>query len=351
MKVCIVAANNIRYSPYIYFYIEILRQLKIDYELIIPLRNDIEDPFEGVITEISWDKTVPTPISYYKYMKKVHKIISAKNFDALVLLTSNIAVFSNPWITRDYKGRYLVDIRDFSHENNMLFRLLEKRTIDNSYINIISSEKFKSFLPSSKYNIAHNIPVNYTEIESFKKNINSPITIGYLGTGNYIDNAFALAKLVEKDDRFQLQFWGPSIIEEKLKIKGVVFNNHITYRGSYLPNQKEIILKESDILFNLYGYGTPLLDCALSNKLYDALIYKKGILVCPGTYMAEMAGPLGFSMDLTETKNLEEVYQWYVSINDEEVTNYAKQKINLFRNENENTKKLIKGFFTGLELQ
>ena len=55
MCVGIIAANNIRYSPYIFFYTDILSKNNIEYELIYPDRNGLEENFDGVSCTLPWN--------------------------------------------------------------------------------------------------------------------------------------------------------------------------------------------------------------------------------------------------------------------------------------------------------
>ena len=63
---------------------------------------------------------------------------------------------------KKYKGKYIVDIRDFTLENIPFYRKAEQTVVKNSYSTVISSRGYKEFLPDYDYKVVH----NYTEVDS-----------------------------------------------------------------------------------------------------------------------------------------------------------------------------------------
>lgn len=343
MRVGIIAANNIRYSPYIFFYTDILSKNKIEYELIYPDRNGLEENFDGVSHTLPWNSKMPTLLNYALYSNSVIKVIKRRKYDALIVLTGVNAAYLGLWLKRHYAKRYIVDIRDYSHENILPYFKLESMAVQNSLMNVISSAKFTGFLPKADYSVCHN--VNQTEAEhadySFCK-ANGIIRIGYVGALSYIDQCKRLMKLVAVDQRFSLDFYGSSVSEPTLKEYAQEIGcDRIRFHGAYSESEKAAIIQSVDILFNAYGNGIPLLDYALSNKLYDSLIHKKPILTCPNTYMTEMGGPLAFPIDLPTAHTLDTLYDWYMSINGHAVETFAENALASVLKENSATKERI----------
>ena len=341
MRAAIVAANNIRYSPYIFFYTEILKTINLPYELIVPDRNGLNEESNGPVILIPWNNKLPTIINYFKYTHCVKRILRKEKYDLVIALTGINAAFLGAWLKRNFRKRYIVDIRDYSHENIYPYYALERTAVNNSLMNVISSRKFTEFLPESKYLVCHNIDDKTHEKKQFKKN-SAPICIGYVGGLSYVDQCTKMMKLVSEDSRFTLEFFGTSDQEQVLKNNAEELQcNRIKFHGGYVPEEKAGILSRVDILFNAYGSGIPLLDCALSNKLYDSFIHKKPILTCAGTYMTEMAGPLAFPIDLSDNTALDQLYNWYQKINGTVVDEYADRMIDSIRKENDTTKQMI----------
>ena len=156
-KVVIVAASTLRYSPYINYYSKIFEDEGVEYELIIPNRSNDRDLFSAKVNVLPWAEKRSTLINYIIYSKEVYRYIKNTNFDGLIILTSQNAVFMSPWLTKKYNKKYIIDIRDYSHENLTLYRIVEKKSINCAYSAIISSRKFTTFLPNGNYYICNNI--------------------------------------------------------------------------------------------------------------------------------------------------------------------------------------------------
>lgn len=342
MRVGIIAANNVRYSPYIFFYTSILDSLDVMYELIVPDRNELKEMSSDVsINMFSWNRNLPTILNYIKYTNDVKRLLEKKKYDFIIALTSINAAFLGLWLKKHYNRKYIVDIRDYTHEDIYPFYLLEKVAVNNSLLNIISSRKFTEFLPQSRYLVCHNFSDNTPISEHFEKHFD-PIRIGYVGGISYVEQCAKLMHLISKDIRFRLDFYGTSDQEIILKEQSKEYQcERIVFHGGYAPMEKEEILHRVDILFNAYGNGIPLLDYALSNKLYDSLAYKKPILTCSGTYMTEMAGPLAFPIDLQDDNALNDLYSWYQKTDSLIIDEYANRMIESIRRENDQTKEII----------
>lgn len=339
MKVGIIAASNVRYSPYIFFYTNILDDNKIDYEVIYPNRENVQDHFRFKAHEVSWNPRFGTLVAYYLYCFKVRQLIRSNKYDFLIVLTSNNAVFLAPYLKRNYSNKYIVDIRDFSHEDIKLYYCFEKCAIEHAKLKIISSRRFEKFLPKGEYAICHNY-FSLKPIQGKKEwEKREPITIGYIGKGGYLENCKKLCSLIEKDHRFSFEIYGMDEIPNELeKYKGIA---NIHFHGKYTPDKKQEILDNLDILFNIYGHGTPLLDYAISNKLYDAFVCVKPILTSPDTYMNEMAGPFGFAIDFSDRDILNKLYDWYTTIDYQVLEEYALKMLTSIKNENNETKEKI----------
>lgn len=344
-RIGIIAANNIRYSPYILFYTQILDEYKIPYELIYPNRNSIDERWNGVSHSLPWNNKLGSLVNYLLFTLRTIRIIKKKKYTKLIVLTGSNAVCMSLWLRIHYNKKYIVDIRDFSSENKRLYAWLEKCALESAKYRIISSNKFKCFLPKMKYYTVNNISFSEDKQFSSWTKHRTPITIGYIGAVGYLENVKALIRLVRNDQRFNFFIYGSGPDQEKIELYVKKANSpRIKYYGSYEPEHKERIISNVDILFNAYGNDSPLLLYALSNKLYDALYYHKLILNSPRTYMEKKAGPCGFSIDLKNPMALDELYKWYNSLDERTIARFQKNTLNLFVKQNEKVKKKVVDF-------
>lgn len=341
MKVGIIAANNLRLSPYVFYYTDIVRKLGIEFEVIVPNRNNkLIDTYDFPVITLKWDSNKSTLLNYKVYSSKVKKYVRNR-FDFLIVLTTVNAVFCSWWL-KDYKNNYIVDIRDYTHENNFLYYAMEKKAIRGAATCVISSRKFQSFLPKHDYLICHNISMaNDNEGHRLNKS-NEKIVIGYVGAIAYEEQSKAIMRLISSDDRFEFHVYGTGVSELELKKFAEMLScERVKFFGAYKQNEKPEIIEKVDLLFNAYGYGTPLVDCALSNKFYDALIFHKPLITSPHTYMAEMGGKMAFSIDDTDKDSLNKLWNWYQELDETEIDVFADSVYEKVIEENRNTKKAI----------
>ena len=238
------------------------------------------------------------------------------------------AVLLSGVLTSRYKNRYLVDIRDYTHEKVSLYYQIESKVLKNAALRVISSYGFKNFLPELDYLMCHNTSYNFENAaKQFDKKTDGKIIIGYVGTIAYVNRCKELIELVKKDERFAFHLYGNenhgTVIKDLVSELGC---DRICYFGSYMPSDKERILNSVDILFNVYGNSTPLVKYALSNKLYDSFYFKKPLLTSPDTDMSYQAGEFSFDID-SNTASLDGLFDWYNSIDSENMIAYMNKRL------------------------
>ena len=350
MKVGILAASNIRYSPYLFPYVELLKRLGMEYALIYPDRLGVEDPYEGESYRLDWKKGGSTTLNYLHYARKLIRIVRREKYDALIVLTAPLGSFLAPWLALHYRKRYILDIRDYSHEDNPVYFALETMAVHNSLLNVISSRRFETFLPKGIYHCCHNYGTNAHTIREHFTPGQDPLTIGYVGLLSYGAQCKKMMALVAEDPRFKMDFYGTSDLEPELKEYAASLpEGKITFHGAYAPGQKDDICRKVDILFNAYGNDHPLVSCLLANKLYDSFLFKKPILTSPDTYMHERAGYLSWPIDLERETSLDGLYSWYRGLEKEKVEDFADRAMAECVREHEKTLSLVGDLLKGLK--
>lgn len=346
MKIAIIAANNIRVSPYVLFYLNICEDNGWETHVLVPDRSGIQETisYGELHTFRQWNESKKFS-SYTRYAKWVKKTVRDLKIDFVITLTALSSAFcSNLLLSKQFKGKYIIDIRDFSYEHISLFRLIEKKLMANAALRVISSRKFECFLPQNQqYLVCHNISFDTnTQATVFETKNELPIRIGYVGAVSYENQCYKLIDLVKNDPRFTFDIYGKGVSSELVEnyVKKVNCSRVQCY-GAYRPDEKAGIIKGVDILFNAYGNDSMRLTCALSNKLYDALFYGKPLLNSPNTYMDEMGSIISFSLDLDNEKNLDHLYEWYTHIDSVAATEYAKKMMSRFVQENASTINMI----------
>ena len=322
MKAAFVLSDNIYLTPYINFYINILNELNIKYDIIYWDKNGNEKINETA-NETNYfrfhyksKRKAKRLFGYLKYKMFVKKIINQNNYCLIIPLHMVIYVFINIFFVKKYKNRYVFDVRDYSYEKFWLFRLIEKIMANNSLINIISSEGFKNFLPNNKYFIHHNfLPSDYQKYKQYNNPI-KPIELSFIGLIRFMDQNKKIIDYFANDDRFHLNFVGTNseILEDYCKDNNI-FN--VSCVGTFNSKDTLKYYDVADGIMNMYGNNSKLLEYALSNKLYYSAVLYKPILVSNNTYMEDLAKKynLGISVDLNDKSNLNKIYNYYVNMN------------------------------------
>lgn len=119
----------------------------------------------------------------------------------------------------------------------------------------------------------------------------------------YQDQNKKIIDLFNNDDRFQNNFIGKNAFE----LKDYITERHIknVRLVDQFPTEKTLdYYAVTDAILNVYGNHTPLLDYALSNKLYFATALAIPILISKDTFMEKVSleNDFGFVVDFANTK-------------------------------------------------
>ena len=331
MKAAIIAFNNLKYSPYIKTYSDHLEKLGIAYDVILPNRDGLSEALGETMYAIPWDKSKSKALNFLKFRHEAIRILKKNKYDFLFVLTTMPTVLLSGYLCRHYKGRYLVDVRDYTYENVAPYFFLEKRAVRHSAMNVISAPGFRKFLPKASYCLCHNVSPAYRagKTKDFAPTEKDPIIIGYVGAIAYKEQCIRLMRLVEKDERFCFYLYGSEGGDRRVSQYAEASTcERIRAFGPYKPEEKVGIMQGVDMLFNAYGNGNKLVDHALSNKLYDSFYMGLPLLTSPATAMSEEAGAFSFDIDLANADSLDELYDWYHQIDGKAFDEYSRSYLN-----------------------
>lgn len=325
MKICMISMTNIFLCPYIKKYMSYIEEnVKVD--LIYWNRHDVEEVMPEFNKIFSFNLRINERnnylkkfYSFIKFKEYCIRIIKQNNYKKIIILHNYMAILMQHFLQKKYQGEYVIDIRDYSFENNLVFYKLEKKAILNSGLAVISSEGYKEFLPKFHYIICHNDPqTDDLTISNFAtrslENVN-PIRISFIGLVRFSEQNKKLLDMFGNDERFLLAYYGQNseILKKYAKDNGI---KNVVFKGRFPSEETIDLYMQTDIINNYYGNNTPILEYALSNKLYYAATFRIPILVCKNTYMEKIAKKFHFGIELDETKKdcVERFYQTYLSI-------------------------------------
>lgn len=314
MKALIILADNIYLTPYIKFYTTILDSEEIDYDIVYWDKNNKEKIIGKRYFRFVCDgeKKSDKVIGYLKYRKYIKNLIKQNSYFALIPLHAVIYFIIFDVLNNKFKGKYIFDVRDYSYEKSLIYRWMQKRLAENSIINIISSKGYKAFLPDGEYYVSHNIPYgNYKKYKQLSNTENLVIQLSYIGLIRFMEQNKKILLFFKNDKRFHLNFIGTNAkqLEEFCDVNEI---KNATFIDTFDSKDTLEFYKSTDLIMNLYGNHTPLLDYALSNKLYYSACLYKPILVCEDTYMEKISTEynIGFTLKMEKEKEKDDLYNY-----------------------------------------
>ena len=238
----------------------------------------------------------------YQYQKHLRNIIKKNKYTHLVIINTLASVMISDLLLNSYKNKYIMDIRDYTYEKLIIYKMLVDRLIDYSFFSTISSKGFYRFInKNNKIMVNHNISnvlnvENLVALDSKKNNI-----IGFVGSIRYKKENIALINSLKDSSHYKLKYVGPFVSDCNLKDFCLANNiKNVDFMGSFNNDDKPKIYKDIDIINSIYGQGSLEVTTAIPNRYYDALIYKKPIIASKGTYLGELVenNNLGIVVDV-----------------------------------------------------
>lgn len=335
MKIAVISVSNIYCMPYYYKYEKNICELNNGFDLIYWNRDLIDEYVKPNVVKYAFeekttynDKKFFKILSFYKFYRFVRNLLEKNSYDKIFILGtySLLTFFLEPYLVKNYKGRYWLDIRDYTYENISWYYEREEKLIRNSCITCISSEGYKEFLPEEDYLIVHNVDeeaINDYRMNPYKikKKQEDIIRISFIGNVRYKEQNRKLIEVFKNDKRFCLQYFGGGS-EEIEKIANELVADNVICKGRFPHEETYKYYRETDIINNCYGNDGAELQTALSNKIYFAAFLKKPILVSPNTYMEKLSTDIGIGFCVGDMdKDLpSRLYNWYKN-------NFSKDKV------------------------
>lgn len=318
-KILIVGFFPRTNMPYVQEYENLLKEKNISYDLICFDRTESKKVSRNanVITYYcklgtnKFQKLIP----YLLFIKMVKKFIKRNKYSKIIVLTTVPAVLLRKTLVKKYPGKYIFDYRDYSFEKYNFYKKAVNEVSAKSFATVLSSGGFFKFVnKTNKTFLVHNISNTEFEVENPKK-IGKPIKIGFVGLVRYFDVNTKLIKAFENNPNYSLVYHGsiyddcdlPSYCKENSI-------NNVTFTGPYENDQKPQLYENIDVINSIYSLESPEVSQAIPNRLYDAALYKKPLLVAKNCYLADVVDKYGLGKSIDTSLSAEEFYS--------EVTNF-----------------------------
>lgn len=259
--------------------------------------------------------TMQKLFGYVGFRHFAKKKLLEGNYDALVFLTANCAVLLSDVLKKKYKGRFIIDIRDYWHEDFKLYHDAEQELIKQAALAVISSPAYRSFLIDHDYIIMHNDQIiDEKAARGFqsKRSPSDPFVIACVGGVKDIEYDKRVISFFSNDPRFELRYIGRGYgqLADYCTENGI---NNVIAEDEFPMGETLKKYEGVDAILNMYGNHSPYYDYALSNKLYFAARLRMPILVCKDTYMEEISTKysFGYAIDLSDQTVKDSVLRSY----------------------------------------
>ncbi|PKK97998.1 MAG: capsular biosynthesis protein [Tenericutes bacterium HGW-Tenericutes-2] len=324
-KICILSTVNLIHMTLISLYTDFLEINNIEYDIIhIDKYGQFEDnnanriyPYRIVI-DSNWTKLKKLR-KYYGFKKYAINLILNNKYEYIVVWNSYTAILFSSFLSKKYKQKFVLNIRDYSLEKFLPVYLIMKKVIKNSFFTTVSSNGFKRFLPRHNYIFVNSMNASLLkniEKRNEKRDDFKPIRISFIGYVRFYENDIKLINLLGNDARFVIQYFGQGSdkLQKYCEENGI---KNVNFHGRFDKSQTLNFLEQTDIINNLYGSGKIELDTAISIKFYYSISYQIPILVDSNTYMEDLIKKydVGLSIDWNIDNLSDCIFDWYRNLN------------------------------------
>ena len=312
MKIALIIPCNIWFAPFVNIYTRVLDEHKIQYD-IISWNKDGNENNKGLQYEknIKDENLFVKLFHYVKFASFAKNTVRKNKYDKLIVFTPQCAIFMSRFLKKHYKNRYIFDYRDLSIEQNKVFRASFKQVLSNSCANVVSSPGFLKCLPKNyNYLISHNFNIDIvrealednTKVHFYKKELNI-LTIG--GIRDYTSNIEVVKSLANKEG-VNISFVGKGPASDPIKQYATEKEiNNVTVMGYYKKEDEHKYIAEASFL-NIFYPTIISHSTALSNRFYNALIYKKPMIVTTNSIQGDYVEKYNLGLSL---ENCEMLYE------------------------------------------
>lgn len=287
-RVALVLSSNIEIAPYYLYYTDCLEKINVAYDIFSWDRLTLG-------TEMKYCYKYPSPQSrssirkifdFSRYSKYVMEALLSSKYDYVIVFTIANSLFLGSFLRKNFRNRYLIDIRDYSPVFPFAKKKL-KRIFEDSRMIFISTIGFKKWLPPNfNYVISHNVRLNALESRHKANQIKdkNPLIISTFGSIREYESYLKLIDNLSLSDRYILEFNGSGC--EPLKKYAEQKKVNIRFGGRYNREEEQSIIERADII-NILFPRTTVNYANLNNRFYHAVVHRKPCLANDGSIMAE----------------------------------------------------------------
>lgn len=348
MKVAIILSGNLDIQPYVRYFTDVFDSLLIDYEYICwdrdysnPITINNHEIYSYRRNSSIKNKRFLKLYDYYLFSQFVINHLKKYHYDFLIVHTITNAVFLKNFLIKNFKQKYIFDIRDYSP----IFVLTKKyvtQLVSHSTFTTISSSGFLTWLPNSnKYVISHNVAMQYLEESQFEHELFKGDKINILTIGqirDYVTNKRLIVDLGNKD-KIRLIFAGYGIEKDNIEKFALNSYSNVYFLGKYIKEDESHIVQNADFIYIVLP--TDILSSTLmSNRFYLSIVHRKPMIVNEESAQASFVKKFNLGIIVKSDDNIQEKLFEYINSFDFvafnqgciDVIEVVKEDITVFKN-------------------
>lgn len=276
MKIGLIVPANIKYSPYVQYYIDLLNDYDVEYRIMSWDKAGIDEAADMTFRFNTSDFNRKRILfGHALFAFKCKDFIRKERIDHLIVFTIAPMFFLGYKFLRQFNGKLVIDIRDDSPFRRRFPDKLKKYS-ELSHTLVVSSPYYSAWFKKHSF-LCHNADfsiINRYPAQYGKDNIKSPIRIVFAGMMIEENINIDIIDQLKNDKEFKLVYIGRDN-EKKEKIKEFVDKNRIqnvSFKGEYKKGDIVDIYRQEADLVNILRQNTIINRNALPNKLYDAVV-------------------------------------------------------------------------------
>jgi hypothetical protein len=312
MKLALIVPGDLELQPYVFYYTSVLDRNSINYEYIQWCRDMTNKDFFNNKKVVSLGNkssikknNILKIIDYYTFSREVINYIKKNKFDFLVVFTIPNALFLKRFLMRQYRSRFIFDIRDYSLMN-IFFKKSIEAVITNSLFTTVSSTGFLKWLPKNySYTLSHNIAKS-SLIFSCDDDIIlncDPLKLLTIGRIRDYEVNKNIIKILAEKTNMQLIIVGVGHVKDKLERYFFSKFNNVIFGGFYNKNEELQIVKAANMI-NLIMPNNTLSCTLMSNRFYSGINYRRPLIVNENSHHANYVHKYNLGIVLKSYKNM-----------------------------------------------
>lgn len=339
-KICIIGTSNIKHISLISLYTRYFDKEGISYDIIYLDRYCIDEKTNANhvyrYSQLTPSGRLGKLKMFWRFRRYVKNILTKNDYAYVITWQTTGAYLFADILLRWYKNRFVINIRDYVIENNIVFRAILKKLVKKSYFTTISSDGFRSFLPKAEY-----IKVNSVNEDLLENMYGRPlvkegaIKIGFAGNCRYFRESFKLIDALANDNRFELWYCGTnSDVLEDYALKRMI--NNVRTMPTFDPKDTIDIMSDFNIVNSAFGSDAMDNSTLMPIRLYTAIAIHRPILVNSNTQLAKEVtkGHIGYVIEDYATL-ADDLYSYYLALETESFSRACEEYLRTARKENE----------------